>query len=80
MNLIPHDAPTTAIGNLRFTAGGVYADYLVSGLPFIFLPKESQDWVADVHARPPRYSSPVTGAVSGVTVHLAPFITSATAR
>ena len=31
MNLIPDEAPTAAIGNLRFTSGGVYADYLVSG-------------------------------------------------
>ena len=44
------EAPTAAIGNLRFTAGGVYAEYLLSGRPFIFLPKETQDQVADVHA------------------------------
>ena len=31
MTLIPDEGPTAAIGNLRFTAGGVYADYLVSG-------------------------------------------------
>ena len=30
-------APLAAVGNLRFTAHGVYADYLVSGLPFVFL-------------------------------------------
>jgi hypothetical protein len=42
-------APTAAIGNLRFTPGGVYAEYLLAGRPFIFLPKETQDQVADLH-------------------------------
>ena len=28
----------------------MYAEYLLSGRPFIFLPKETQDQVADVHA------------------------------
>ena len=43
-------APLAAAGNLRFTARGVYADYLVSGLPFIFLAKDWQDKVAAAHA------------------------------
>ena len=50
MSSISYDAPRAAVGNLRFTATGVYADYLVSGLPFIFLAKDAQDRVADVHA------------------------------
>ena len=50
MTELAGEAPTAAIGNLRFTAGGVYAEYLLSGRPFIFLPKEIQDQVADVHA------------------------------
>ena len=50
MTQLAGEAPTAAIGNLRFTAGGVYAEYLLSGRPFIFLPKETQDQVADVHA------------------------------
>lgn len=43
-------APTGVIGNLRFTAAGVYAEYLLSGLPFVFASREVQDQVADVHA------------------------------
>jgi hypothetical protein len=43
-------APTGVVGNLRFTATGVYAEYLLSGLPFIFARKEIQDQAADVHA------------------------------
>ena len=70
MNLIPDEAPTAAIGNLRFTSGGVYADYLVSGLPFIFLPKESQDWVADVHADLLR-TLPSGALLSGLTAPVA---------
>jgi hypothetical protein len=50
MILTATESPRAAIGNLRFTGNGVYAEYLVSGLPFIFLPKEAQDQVADVHA------------------------------
>ena len=46
----PVAAPLAAAGNLRFTARGVYADYLVSGLPFIFLAKDWQDKVAAAHA------------------------------
>jgi hypothetical protein len=70
MNLIPDDGPTAAIGNLRFTTSGVYADYLVSGLPFIFLPKESQDRVADVHADLLR-TLPSGALLSGLTAPVA---------
>jgi hypothetical protein len=70
MNLICDEGPTAAIGNLRFTNGGVYADYLVSGLPFIFLPKESQDRVADVHADLLR-TLPSGALLSGLTVPVA---------
>ena len=38
------------VGNLRLTAAGVYADYLLSGLPFIFLSEEWQNTVAADHA------------------------------
>jgi hypothetical protein len=44
------EAPKGAIGNLLFTSNGVYAEYLVSGMPFIFQRKEVQNQVADVHA------------------------------
>ena len=43
-------APQAVIGNLRFTAAGVYADYLLSGLPFVFADRQAQELVADVHA------------------------------
>ena len=36
-------APLRVVGNLRLTAAGVYADYLLSGLPFIFLSQQWQD-------------------------------------
>lgn len=44
------DAPTAAVGNLLFTPAGVYAQYLLSGVPFIFGRKDIQDQAADVHA------------------------------
>ena len=70
MTLIPDDGPTAAIGNLRFTTSGVYADYLLSGLPFIFLPKESQNRVADVHAELLR-TLPSGALLSGLTAPVA---------
>src|SRR5699024_1368255 len=50
MILTLDEPPKSAIGNLRFTSRGVYAEYLLSGLPFIFQSKEVQDQVADTHA------------------------------
>ena len=50
MILTSSEAPKGAIGNLLFTSHGVYAQYLLSGLPFIFQRKEVQNQVADVHA------------------------------
>jgi hypothetical protein len=70
MSPIPDDAPSAAVGNLRFTATGVYADYLVSGLPFIFLPKDAQDQVADVHAELLR-TLPSGAMLSGLTAKVA---------
>lgn len=70
MNLIPDEGPKAAIGNLRFTNSGVYADYLVSGLPFIFLPKEAQGRVADVHAELLR-TLPSGALLSGLTAPVA---------
>ena len=43
-------APLGAVGNLRFTPTGVYAEYLMSGLPFIFLSEHVQHGVAAQHA------------------------------
>jgi len=70
MTLTPGEGPTAVVGNLRFTAGGVYADYLVSGMAFIFLPKESQDQVADVHAELLR-ALPSGALLSGLTAPVA---------
>ena len=70
MTITPSEAPIAAIGNLRFTQSGVYAEYLVSGLPFIFLPKESQDLVADVHAELLR-TLPSGALLSGLTAPVA---------
>ncbi|MDT5059001.1 MAG: hypothetical protein QOF66_7367, partial [Mycobacterium sp.] len=39
-------APRLVVGNLRLTAVGVYAEYLLSGVPFIFLSEEWQNAVA----------------------------------
>ena len=50
MILTGDEAPKGAIGNLLFTSNGVYAEYLLSGMPFIFQRKEVQTQVADVHA------------------------------
>ena len=63
-------APLAAVGNLRFTARGVYADYLVSGLPFIFLAKDWQDKVAAAHAELLR-TLPSGAMLSGLTTPVA---------
>lgn len=70
MNVASIEAPIEAVGNLRFTNSGVYAEYLVSGLPFIFLPKESQNLVADVHAELLR-TLPSGALLSGLTAPVA---------
>jgi hypothetical protein len=70
MSLIADEAPQAAVGNLRFTGSGVYAEYLVSGLPFIFLPKDAQDQVADVHAELLR-TLPSGALLSGLTAPVA---------
>ena len=66
----PLAAPLAAVGNLRFTARGVYADYLVSGLPFIFLAKDWQDRVAAAHAELLR-TLPSGAILSGLTTPVA---------
>ena len=63
-------APLAAVGNLRFTARGVYADYLVSGLPFIFLAKDWQDNVAAAHAELLR-TLPSGATLTGLTAPVA---------
>ena len=63
-------APRAAVGNLRFTDGGVYAEYLVSGLPFVFTGADWQDQVADAHAE--LYRTLPSGALlSGLTTPVA---------
>jgi AAA-like domain len=63
---MPSLAPLRAVGNLRLTRGGVYADYLLSGLPFIFLSEEWQNMVAAEHAELWR-SLPSGATISGLT-------------
>ena len=41
--------PAEVIGNLRFTAHGVYADYLLSGLRYHLQPTKRRTAVADLH-------------------------------
>ncbi|GAA2424523.1 hypothetical protein GCM10009856_38620 [Mycolicibacterium llatzerense] len=65
------DGPVGAIGNLRFTENGVYADYLLSGQPFIFLSKDWQSAVADTHADLLR-TLPSGPLISGLTTAVAP--------
>ena len=60
-------APRLVVGNLRLTDGGVYADYLLSGLPFIFLSAEWQNTVAAEHAELWR-ALPSGSSISGLTV------------
>ena len=60
-------APLGAVGNLRFTQAGVYAEYLMSGLPFIFLSEQWQDTVAAEHGELLR-TSPSGPSISGLTV------------
>jgi hypothetical protein len=60
-------APLRAVGNLRLTARGVYADYLLSGVPFIFLSEEWQNTVAAEHAELWR-TLPSGAQISGLTV------------
>ena len=64
-------APLRVIGNLRLTANGVYADYLLSGQPFIFLSEEWQDRVATEHAELWR-ALPSGASISGLTVPVTP--------
>ncbi|MCH9729762.1 MAG: ATP-binding protein [Actinomycetia bacterium] len=37
------DPPEAVIGNLRFTRGGVYADYLIDGLPLVLRPLRTHE-------------------------------------
>jgi hypothetical protein len=60
-------APLRAVGNLRLTARGVYADYLLSGVPFIFLSEEWQNTVAAEHTELWR-TLPSGAQISGLTV------------
>ena len=60
-------APDLVVGNLRLTPGGVYADYLLSGVPFIFLSEQWQNTVAADHADLWR-TLPSGSSLSGLTV------------
>ncbi|HZA08424.1 ATP-binding protein [Mycobacterium sp.] len=60
-------APLGAVGNLRLTSYGVYAEYLLSGVPFIFLSEQWQNTVAAEHAELWR-TLPSGAQISGLTV------------
>jgi hypothetical protein len=60
-------APHLVVGNLRLTAAGVYADYLLSGVPFIFGSEEWQNTAAADHAELWR-TLPSGTSLSGLTV------------
>jgi hypothetical protein len=60
-------APLGAVGNLRLTPNGVYAEYLLSGVPFIFLSEQWQNTVAAQHAELWR-TLPSGAQISGLTV------------
>jgi hypothetical protein len=59
-------APLLVVGNVRLTAAGAYADYLLSGVPFIFLSEEWQNTVAADHADLWR-ALPSGSSISGLT-------------
>ncbi|MBV8348958.1 MAG: ATP-binding protein, partial [Mycolicibacterium sp.] len=59
-------SPRAVVGNLRFTSDGVYADYMLSGLPFTFLAKGHQELVAAEHAELWR-TLPSGATISGLT-------------
>ena len=44
-----HSAPLHVVGNIRFTRGGVFAEYLVSPTSFFYLGDTEQEAVADDH-------------------------------
>ncbi|MGD9620633.1 MAG: ATP-binding protein [Mycolicibacterium sp.] len=44
-----HSAPLQVVGNIRFTRGGVFAEYLVSPTSFFYLGDSEQNAVADDH-------------------------------
>ena len=60
-------APQLVVGNLRLTATGVFAEYLLSGVPFIFLSEEWQNTAAADHGELWR-ALPSGSSVSGLTV------------
>lgn len=66
-----HCAPRQVVGNLRFTTGGVFAEYLLSPTDFFYLGKDEQNAVADEHTLLYR-RLPGRCALSGLTVYRDP--------
>lgn len=60
-------APQLVVANLRLTENGMYAEYLLSGVPFLFLSGQWQHNVAAEHAELWR-TLPSGSAISGLTV------------
>ena len=66
-----HAAPRHVVGNLRFTDGGVFAEYLLSPTDFFYLGEDEQNAVADEHTLLYR-RFPGRCALSGLTVYRDP--------
>ena len=55
------DPPLAVIGNLRFTRGGVYADYLIDGLPLVLRPLRIRHQAAQGRSGPVLGPQPARG-------------------
>ncbi|MBN7567161.1 ATP-binding protein [Mycobacteroides abscessus subsp. massiliense] len=66
-----HAAPRRVVGNIRFTDGGVFAEYLAYPTDFFYLGKTDQEDVADEHTLMYRYL-PRLASLSGLTAYVAP--------
>lgn len=64
-----HSAPLRVVGNIRFTRGGVFAEYLLyPSSEFFYMSKSDQDDVADEHTLMYRYL-PRLSKLSGLTAY-----------
>ncbi|MFA4085243.1 ATP-binding protein [Mycobacteroides salmoniphilum] len=66
-----HSAPKRVVGNIRFTNGGVFAEYLAYPTDFFYMSKTDQDGVADEHTFMYRYL-PRIASLSGLTAYVDP--------
>jgi hypothetical protein len=66
-----HSAPLHVVGNIRFTRGGVFAEYLVSPTSFFYLGDSEQEAVADDHTLLYR-ELPGRASLDGLTAYREP--------